>query len=258
VKLIDTHTHLFLNQFDIDRDLVIQNAINKGVTKMFIPNVDDKTLSSVNDLNSKFPENCFPLIGLHPSSVGENFQNILEKFEIELMSEKYYGIGETGIDLYWDKVNLDKQIISFIKHIGWAKKYKLPLIIHARESFDEIFKIIDEFNDSELFGIFHCFTGTKPQAEKIISYNGFKLGIGGVVTYKNSNLNEVLKSVDLKYIVLETDSPYLTPVPFRGKRNESSYLIYIAEKLAEIYGVSIDEIAKETTRNANEIFRIEN
>lgn len=256
MKFVDTHTHLFLNQFENDREIVVNQAINAGVTKLILPNVDQKSLNDMQKLCEKFPENCYPLIGLHPSSVKNNFEKILEKFETELETKKYYGIGETGIDLYWDKTSLDIQKVSFIQHINWSKKYKLPLIIHARESFDQIFEIIEKENSSELFGIFHCFTGTKEQAERIISFGGFKLGIGGVVTYKTSNLDEILKFIDIQHIVLETDSPYLPPVPYRGKRNESSYIINIAQKVAEIYNVELPEIARITTENANKIFNL--
>ena len=253
---IDTHTHLFASEFDADRSQVIQNSIDAGVKKMFLPNVDVITLEPLKKTVAEFPNHCFPLLGLHPCSVTENFEKDLKIIRAEIDLKKPYGIGECGIDLYWDKTFLKEQKIALKIQGEWAKELKLPLIIHARESFPEIFEVIDEINDENLTGIFHCFTGGEKEATKILSYGGFKMGIGGVVTYKTSHLPALLPTIDLKNIVLETDSPYLPPVPYRGKRNESAYLIKVAEKLAEIYHLPLDEIAKITTQNANEIFKL--
>lgn len=257
MNLVDTHTHIFLNQFDADRDKIISRALKKGIEKMFLPNVDLETLQAVKLLSEKYPKNCFPLIGLHPCSVKDDFEEVLNIFEIEIQKNKYYGIGESGIDLYWDKSSLDIQKQAFIRQIEWAKKYNLPIVIHARNSFDEIFEIVDNLIDDNLFGIFHCFTSSYEHAEKILSYKSFMFGVGGVVTYKNSGLDKVLTKIPIEKIVLETDSPYLTPVPFRGKRNESSYLVYIVKKLSEIYNIDKERIAEITTKNALKIFNIE-
>ena len=252
---IDTHTHLYLKQFNEDRDEIIQKALNKNVKKLFLPNVDIETIKPMISLSEKYPNNCFPLIGLHPSSVNGNYEKDLQVIEDTLNKNKFYGIGEIGIDLYWEKKYKNLQEKAFIKQIELAKKHNLPIIIHSRKSFNEIFNILDELNDKNLTGIFHCFSGSWQIAEKILDYGGFMLGIGGVVTYKNSNLPEAIKNIDMKHIVLETDSPFLPPVPKRGKRNDSSYIIYIAEKIAEIKNISIDEVAEITTTNAMKIFK---
>ena len=251
---IDTHTHLYLKQFDEDRDEIIQKALNKNITKLFLPNVDIETIEPMLSLSEKYPKICFPLIGLHPSSVNENYEKDLQIIETYLEKNKFYGIGEIGIDLYWEKKYKNLQEKVFIRQIELAKKYNLPIIIHSRKAFNEIFNILDELNSPDLTGIFHCFGGNAQIAEKIINYGGFMLGIGGVVTYKNSNLPEVLKEINMKHIVLETDAPFLPPVPKRGKRNDSSYIIYIAEKIAEIKNISLDEVAEITTNNAMRVF----
>jgi TatD DNase family protein len=256
MELIDTHTHLFLDNFDKDIDDVINRAIQNNITKMFCPNIDLSTIEKLNSLTQKYPKKCFPLIGLHPESVKENFQDDLDKIKQLLTSDKYYGIGEIGIDLYWDKKYKQQQIQAFQSQVKLAKKLKLPIVIHVREAFDEIFKIIDSEIDQDLKGIFHCFTGNLQQAQHIIEYKNFKLGIGGILTYKNSDLKDTIKHIDLEHIVLETDSPFLSPVPKRGKRNESSFLIYIAEFLSKIKNIPLTDIAQITTKNANEIFSI--
>ncbi len=252
--LIDTHAHLFLEQFDEDRTQVIQNAIDKGVKKMFLPDIDRSTSNAVLELAKKYPGICYPMIGLHPTSVKKNFMDELKHVENMLEKEKYFGIGETGIDLYWDKTFLKEQIEAFRFQINLAKKTELPLIIHSRESFDEIFSVLDELNDDNLKGIFHSFTGNEAQAKKILSYKGFKIGIGGIVTFKNSSLPDVVKKIDLEHLVLETDSPYLAPTPKRGKRNESAFLLYIAEKIADIHNVDLQTVANITTENAENLF----
>lgn len=256
MEFIDTHAHLFWNHFDDDFDQVIERAKNNGINKMFNPNVDSKTINKLLQITEKYPENIFPTMGLHPSSVKEDFENELEIVEKHLQTGKFYGVGEIGIDLYWEenKKFINEQVEAFTFQIRLAKKMKLPIIIHARKSFNEIFNVVDKENDDDLFGIFHCFSGNITQARKIIDYGGFKLGIGGVVTYKTAKLPNVLKKVDLKHLVLETDSPFLTPEPYRGQRNESAYIKDIAIKLAEIKEVSLAEIAFQTTKNAQEVF----
>ncbi len=258
MKFIDTHTHLFLEHFNDDIDTVIKTAIEKGVEKFFLPNIDSESINNVLELTKNYPEYCFPLSGLHPTSVNENYVEELEMVEKLLIEHKFYGIGETGIDLYWDKTFIKEQEEAFGIQLELAKKYKLPIIIHVRDSFDEVFKVVDAHNDNNLTGIFHCFTGDFGQAQKIIEYGGFKMGIGGVITFKNSKLGEVIEKVPLDHIVLETDSPYLAPTPFRGKRNESSYIPIIAEKISELHKISVEEVAKITTNNALDIFRLNN
>jgi TatD DNase family protein len=258
MKLIDTHTHIFLEEFDSDREKIISKAIEHHINKAFLPNIDSGSIDKVLALSNKYPEFCYPLAGLHPTSVKENFTDELKIVMDYLDKEKFYGIGETGIDLYWDKTYLAQQQESFKIQIDLAKKYKLPIIIHVRESFNEVFEIVDQMNDSDLKGIFHCFSGTYNQAQKIIGYGGFKLGIGGVVTFKNSSLDHVISKIDLEHLVLETDAPYLAPVPFRGQRNECSYLIYVAQKIADIYSIPIEKVAEITSRNAICLFNLEN
>lgn len=253
---IDTHTHLFVDEFNEDRNLVVQRAIDAGVEMMLLPNIDVDTVEAMHQLAQAFPKNCFPMMGLHPGSVDDTWESKLETIHTHLFSGKYVAVGEIGMDLYWDKTYIEAQKKVFRAHIEWAKELKLPIVIHAREAFQEIFEIVDELNDERLTGVFHCFTGTADYAAKIIGYGGFKLGLGGVLTYKNAKLDESLKNVPLENIVLETDSPYLPPVPHRGKRNESAYLLHIAEKLAEIYGCSLKQIEEQTTKNAVELFQL--
>jgi len=252
--LTDTHTHLYSEQFKDDIDVVVQNSIDKGITRLFLPNIDSTSIEGMMALGVKYPDNCFPMMGLHPTSVGENYKEELALLENWMNKQKFYAIGEIGIDLYWDKSFLQQQQEAFRFQIELAKKYNLPFVIHCRDAFDEIFEILDELNDDKMRGIFHCFTGTIEQANHIINYGDFKIGIGGVVTFKNSGLDKVVEQIDLKYLVLETDSPYLAPAPFRGKRNESTYLYTIAEKVADIYNIPIEEVAKMTTENSKEVF----
>ncbi len=256
MKLIDTHAHIFLEEFDSDRDIIIKNAQEQKISKIFLPNIDSSSIEKVLDLGKKYPGFFYPMIGLHPTSVNDNYREELGFVNKYLEQEKFYGIGETGIDLYWDKKFIEEQKESFITQIELAKKYKLPIIIHVRESFNEVFEIIDKMNDSSLTGIFHCFSGTYEQACKIIDYGGFKLGIGGVVTFKNAGLDKTIAKISLEHLVLETDSPYLAPVPMRGKRNESAFLSIIAEKIAEIHQISVQEVAEKTSLNALGIFKI--
>ncbi|HEC44518.1 MAG TPA: TatD family deoxyribonuclease [Bacteroides sp.] len=252
---IDTHTHLYLREFKEDRDEVVNSALDKGILKMFMPNVDGSTVNAMHALADRYPDNCLPMIGLHPTSVKKDYTRELSKLKNLLDTRKYWGIGETGIDLYWDKTFAKQQEESFRDHIILAKETGLPLVIHARNSFDELFTIMDKENDDSLTGIFHAFTGNKEQADHIIGY-GFKLGIGGIVTFKNSDLDSVVKDIDLEHIILETDAPYLAPVPLRGKRNEPAYLVHTAEKIAGLKKVSLDEIAENTTRNAVSLFNV--
>ena len=256
MHLIDTHTHLFAQQFDEDRFEVVQRALEKGVRQMLLPNIDTNSILPRLDLCAEFPENCFPMIGLHPCDIKENYIEELTFFEEWLQKEKFVAVGEIGIDLYWDKSTLSIQEDAFRRQVELAKKYKLPVAIHVRNSFDEVLSIIDGLNDDNLSGVFHCFTGDEAQANHIINYGGFKLGIGGVVTFKNSGLDKTLRTISIEHLILETDSPYLAPTPYRGKRNESSYVVIIAKKLAEIYGKSLEEIASITTQNAKELFKI--
>ena len=251
----DTHTHLYSEEFEQDRGEMIQRAINAGVSRFFIPAIDSTCTQAMYDLEQDFPENVFLMMGLHPTYVKDNFEAELAHVASELAKRKFYAIGEIGIDLYWDKTHLKEQQIAFRQQIQWAKQYKLPIVIHCREAFDEIFEILEEEKSPELFGIFHCFSGTYEQALQAISYN-MLLGIGGVVTFKNGKIDQFLDRIDLQHIVLETDSPYLAPIPFRGKRNESSYVVNVAAKLAAIYNLSVTEIAQITTENSKRVFGI--
>jgi len=255
MELIDTHTHLFSSKFEGENEAAVQRAMDSGVNKMFLPNIDIDSIAPMLDLASAFPNNCFPTIGLHPCDVKADYMLVLNKMRDLISEYKFYAIGETGLDLYWDKESLPSQVESLKIQIGWAKEFDLPIIIHARDSYDELFKVFDELNDEKLTGVFHCFTGTQEQAEHIIDYGGFSLGIGGVLTFKNSGLADTVKNIDVNHLVLETDSPYLAPHPNRGKRNESSYLHYVASKLAEITGRTIEEISSITTKNALELYK---
>jgi TatD DNase family protein len=255
IIITDTHTHLYSEEFDQDRNEMIQRAIDAGVSRFFIPAIDSSCTEAMYELEKKHPDHVFLMMGLHPTYVKENYLDELQHVENELAKRKFYAIGEIGIDLYWDKTHLPQQQIAFRTQIQWAKKIKLPIVIHCREAFDEIFDILEEEKSPELFGIFHCFSGTYEQALRAISYN-MKLGIGGVVTFKNGKIDQFLNQIDLKHIVLETDSPYLAPIPYRGKRNESSYLVNVVDKLSQIYGLSANEIARITTDNSKVIFGI--
>jgi TatD DNase family protein len=255
MELTDTHCHIYLSEFDDDRTTTLERAFEAGITRLFLPNVDQSTSVSLMDLADQYPDQCFPMMGLHPTSVNDQFEKELAHAEFLLNSGRFCGIGEIGIDLYWDRTYRDQQEEAFRIQLGWASARRMPVVIHVRESHDETIKIIEDLAYSGLTGIFHCFTGTLEQA-MIITGMGFHLGIGGVATFKNSGLNQVLPSVDPKWIVLETDSPYLAPVPFRGKRNEPSYLVQTANRVAEIYGMSLSELAQLTTDNSKKLFGI--
>lgn len=256
LSLTDTHTHLYSEEFDADRNEMIQKAIQAGVTRFFVPSIDSSYTQKMYDLEKQYPENVFLMMGLHPCYVKpETFEQELLHVEKELASKKFYAVGEIGIDLYWDKTTLEIQKLAFKRQIQLAKKHKLAINIHCREAFDEIFEVLESEKSADLFGIFHCFTGDLEQANKAISL-GMKLGIGGVATFKNGKIDQFLNQIDLKHIVLETDSPYLAPVPYRGKRNESSYTLLVAQKLALIYELPLEKIAKITTENSKQIFGI--
>lgn len=254
--LTDTHTHLYSEQFKEDIDEVVQNAIKLGITRFFLPNIDSGYTNALLALAKKYPDNMFRMMGLHPCSVKADYQQELEHVEKMLSAHQVVAIGEIGIDLYWDKTFLKEQQAAFRYQIRLAKANNLPFVIHCRDAFDEIFEILDEENDENMRGIFHCFTGNLEQAQKIINYGGFKLGIGGVVTFKNAGLDKVVEQLDLAHLVLETDAPYLAPVPYRGKRNESAYLTEIATKIASLKQVSLEEVASITTKNSIEVFGV--
>lgn len=253
--ITDTHTHLCSEEFDEDRTEMIQRAIAAGVSRFFIPSIDSEGTQKMYDLEEQFPDNVRLMIGLHPCYVKENYLEELAHVESQLALHKFYAIGEIGIDLYWDKTTLDIQKIAFQHQIQLAKKYKLAINIHCRDAFDEVFEVLELEKSPELFGIFHCFSGDLEQAKRAISF-GLKLGIGGVATFKNGKIDQFLNQIELEHIVLETDSPYLAPVPHRGKRNESSYAVLVAQKLAELYDLPLSEIARITTENSKAIFGI--
>ena len=253
--LTDTHTHVYASEFENDRTEMIERAINSGVSRFFIPSIDSSYTQKMYDLEKQFPQNIFLMIGLHPCYVKENYQEELQHVETELAKNKFYAIGEIGIDLYWDKTTLDIQKTAFKRQIQLAKKHKLAINIHCRDAFDEVFEVLESERSDKLFGIFHCFSGNLQQAQQAISLN-MKLGIGGVATFKHGKIDQFLNQIDIKNIVLETDSPYLAPVPYRGKRNESSYTLLVAQKLSEIYNLPIQEIASITTENSKIVFGI--
>lgn len=253
--ITDSHTHLYSEAFDEDRKAMVNRALKEGVSRFFIPAIDSTYTESMLQLETDFPNNVFLMMGLHPTSVKDNYKDELRHVEEMLAKRHFYAIGEIGIDLYWDKSTLPIQIEAFKHQIRLAKIYQLPIVIHCRDAFDEIFEVLETEKSDDLFGIFHCFTGTLEQAKKAISYQ-MKLGIGGVVTFKNGGIDQFLNQIDLKHIVMETDSPYLAPKPFRGKRNESSYIIKVLEKLSEIYNLSIEKIAENTTQNSKDVFKI--
>lgn len=252
---IDTHTHLYDEKFDNDRTVMIQSAITAGVGKMFLPNCDSATIEGMFAVEKEFPENCFAMMGLHPCYVKENVADELKIVEQWLSKRKFAAVGEIGLDYYWDKTFVNEQKSAFRTQIEWSLQYNLPTVIHTRESTKDTIDIVKEYEPKGVRGVFHCFSGSLETAKQITDM-GFYLGIGGVLTYKNSGLQEVIRHIDLKHIVLETDAPYLTPVPHRGKRNESAYTILVAQKLAEIKEMDLSEIEKVTTENAMRLFSI--
>ncbi len=253
IQLIDTHCHMYLPEFEGDLLQVMQRAENEGINKFYLPAIDSTVTEAMLKLEDKFPGKCFAMMGVHPCSVKENYQEELDLAKGWLARRRFSAVGEIGLDYYWDKTCIPQQKLAFHQQVEWALQYKLPIVIHSRDSMDDCISIVQEHQQGNLRGIFHCFTGSYEQALKIID-TGFYLGIGGMLTYKNAGMPAVLDKIPLEHMVLETDAPYLTPVPFRGKRNESSYLKYIAEKLAMVKGVSLEEIAQVTTRNAQNIF----
>lgn len=253
--LTDTHTHLYSEQFDEDRGVMMLRAREAGVKRFFVPAIDSTYTQRMLELEERFSDEVFLMMGLHPTSVQKNYKEELKLVKEWIDKRDFYAIGEIGIDLYWDQSFLEQQQEAFRTQIRWAKEKGWPIVIHCREAFDEIFEILEQEKGEDLRGIFHCFTGTIEQAHQAISYN-MKLGIGGVATFKNGKINKFLDQIPLEHIVLETDSPYLAPSPYRGKRNESSYLTYVVDKLVDIYGKTFDEIAEITTQSSIEVFGV--
>ena len=253
--ITDTHTHLYSEAFDEDRKAMMERALDAGVSRLFVPAIDSTYTNSMLQLEKDYPKQVFLMMGLHPTHVKENYKDELVHATEMLNTHKFYAVGEIGIDLYWDKTTLEIQQDAFRQQIQLAKQHNLPIVIHCRDAFDEVFQILEEEKGDDLYGIFHCFTGSLEQAHQAISYN-MKLGIGGVATFKNGKIDQFLNQIDLKHIVLETDSPYLAPKPYRGKRNETSYIIKVVEKMAEIYQVSEQQIADSTTDNSKAVFGI--
>ena len=253
--ITDTHTHLYSEAFDEDRDQMMQRALDAGVIRFFVPAIDSTYTEGMLALEKDYPNNVFLMTGLHPTHVKDNYKEELDHVLYMLDKHKFYAIGEIGIDLYWDKSTLSIQQDAFRQQIQLAKQHELPIVIHCRNAFDEVFEILEEEKGDNLYGIFHCFTGSLEQAKQAISYN-MKLEIGGVATFKNGKIDQFLNQIDLKHIVLETDAPYLAPTPYRGKRNESSYITKVLEKLSDIYQVSEEKIAEITTENSKDVFGI--
>ncbi|MDB4090839.1 TatD family hydrolase [Crocinitomicaceae bacterium] len=254
---IDTHTHLYVDAFKEDRKEVVQRAIDNGIELMLLPNIDVATIDDMHMLTKQFPNNCRSMMGLHPGNVKEDWEAQLNTMkDLLFKSDQYIAVGEIGMDLYWDKTFIEEQKKAFAIQVEWAKELNLPIVIHARDAFQEIYEILDDLNDANLRGVFHCFTGSNEDVHRILDFGGFMFGIGGVLTYKNAKIDEVVKTIPLEHIILETDSPYLPPVPFRGKRNESSYLLHVAEKLADVYDLKMNVIERTTTENAIKLFKL--
>ena len=255
MQFIDTHSHLYSSQFDKDRTQTINDAISTGVSTILLPNISSEYTKGMLAICDEFPENCFPMMGLHPCDVNkDNIEAEILHVEHELAIGKYIAVGEIGLDLYWDKTKLEVQKKAFIYQIELAKKYKLPIAIHVRNSFIEAIEIIEKLNNESLRGVFHCFTGSVEDAQRVINLGNFYLGIGGVLTFKNSGLDKTIAAIELQNLILETDAPFLAPTPFRGKRNESKYIVNIAEKLSEVYQIEISDVTKITTLNAKKLF----
>lgn len=255
MAFIDTHTHLYSTEFRDDIDSIINNARQTGISKCYMPAIDSETHEAMLALENKFPAECIALMGLHPCSVKENYKTELALVEDWLSKRKFVAVGEIGLDFFWDKTFVEEQMKAFRIQIEWAIQYKIPIVIHTRNAMQETINIVQEYQGRGLSGIFHCFSGSYESAIQIINA-GFYLGIGGVITYKNAGLAAVIDKIDLAHLVLETDAPYLSPVPFRGKRNESSYIKYVAEKIANIKNISVEEIGSITTTNAENIFGV--
>lgn len=255
MKFIDTHAHLYLEQFENDLQKMITEAKANNVERVVLPNIDAGSSESLIKLYESDPRFFTPMMGLHPCSVNDGYKEELEQIEAQFLRQDFACVGEIGLDYYWDTLHKAEQIDAFRTQIAWSKEKNLPIAVHCREAFDDILDILEDEQDGKLKGVLHCFTGNKEQAKRLTDI-GFYLGIGGVLTYKNSGLDKTLEGMNLEHLLLETDAPYLSPVPFRGKRNESSYLIYIAEKLAEVLGVKLEEVSIKTTENAKKLFSI--
>jgi TatD DNase family protein len=253
--LTDTHTHLYYETDSIKQGALIQRCKDNGINRLFLPNVDTSSVPLLFSLLEAYPDLCYPMLGLHPCSVKDDWEKEIDTIQQSIDQHKIFAIGEIGIDLYWDKTHLAEQVQAFKRQIAWAKALKLPIVIHCRDAFNEVYEVLQQEQGDDLRGIFHCFSGTLEQANKVIDL-GFYLGIGGVVTYKNAGLDKVVAEVSLNNIVLETDSPYLTPVPYRGKPNESSYLIYVAQKVADLHQTSLENVAAITTENSKKVFGV--
>ena len=255
IEFIDTHTHLFEPEFAEDREAVVQRAVEAGVKTLCLPCITEASLSRMEEMCERFPGICYPMIGLHPTELGDDYQVVLDRMYKDLIgNDRYIAVGEVGLDFYWDDTRKKEQLDAFRQQIEWAAETGLPLAIHSRSAFEDLYNVMEEYRSKCLTGVFHCFSGDADEAQKLLSFDGFYLGIGGVVTYKKSTLPSVLADVPLERVVLETDSPYLAPVPRRGRRNESSYVPFVAQKLAEIYGCSVEEVAAVTTENARRLF----
>lgn len=259
IKLTDTHTHIYAEQFDADRDEVIQRAIDSGVERLFMPNIDSNSIGGMLAVQKKYPENCFPMMGIHPCSISENWEAELataKKYLFEQEEIKFCAVGEIGLDYYWDKSFKETQKEAFEIQIEWAKELELPIVIHVRDSFEDAIEIVEKLNNDKLRGVFHCFTGSEADANRIIALENFYIGLGGVLTFKNSNLRDEIKNISLEHILLETDAPYLTPAPYRGKRNESSYVALVAAHLAEVKAERIEKISEQNEQNSKALFKI--
>ena len=257
LKLFDTHSHMYLPEFDADREECMAAARDVGVYRVALPNIDLESIIKIKEMMRACPNQVIGMMGLHPSSVKEDFRECLNSIKNELDTGSYMAVGEIGIDLYWDKTYIEEQKEAFKIQLGWAKEKQIPVAIHSRDSFKEVCEVLDEMYDASLSGVFHCFSGNEAELEKALSYENFYLGIGGVLTFKNSGLDKVIGRADLNRLVLETDAPYLAPHPFRGKRNETAYTKIVAEKLAEVFEISLEEVAKITTVNANTLFKMD-
>ena len=253
--MIDSHSHIYLKEFDNDRAEMLERAENEGVEKILLPAIDAETHKEMLELAARFPEKCRAMMGVHPCSVKENFTDELKIAENYLAGQKFIAVGEIGLDFYWDKTFTKQQYTAFHTQIEWALQYNIPIVIHSRDSIDECIDVVASHQKGQLKGVFHCFTGNLEQAKKIIDL-GFYMGIGGVVTFKNSGLDKVVKEIDVQHLLLETDAPYLAPVPFRGKRNEPAYLKYVVEKLAAVKACSVAEMAEVTSQNARRLFGV--
>ena len=256
MQLIDTHSHIYTKEFDNDRTEVIHRSREAGVSRIILPNIDVHSIAPLMDLANRYKGCCVPLMGLHPTSVKDDFRDQLAIIEEHLRKDRFWGVGDIGIDLYWDKTFINQQKDAFRYQVKLAKEMKLPIVIHTRNAFDEIFEVLDDENDDSLSGIFHSFSGNIDHYNHIVGYGGFFIGIGGVITYKNGGLDTLVREMNIEHIVLETDSPYLPPVPHRGKRNESSYIIHVAQKMAEVFNLPIHRVAAITTSNALTLFKL--